>query len=187
MSNTAASESVLHHRHLKVEGISIHVVQGGSPSNPAVLFLHGWPQSWATFEHLMIGLTSDTHVVAIDLPGIGDSETPLPSNDKKSLAKCVSGVISGLELQDVTLVGHDIGGQIVYAYLKSFPGELQRAVIMNVVVPGVHPWAEVRRDPNIWHFAFHSVPELPEEISSRERSYLLRLFLRRHIWQTRCR
>jgi hypothetical protein len=35
---------------------------------------------------------------------------------------------------------------------------------MNVVVPGVDHWSEVKRNPNIWHFAFHAVPELPEKL-----------------------
>ncbi len=88
----------------------------------------------------------------------------MPSNDKKSLAKCVSGVIKRMELQTVTLVGHDIGGQIVYAYLHEYPGELRQAVIMNVAVPGIDPWSELKRNPNIWHFAFHAVPDLPERL-----------------------
>lgn len=172
MSTTVASDSTLYHRNVNIEGISIHVVQGGSRNNPAVLFLHGWPQNWAAFEKIMIGLTSDAHVIAIDLPGIGGSETPMSSNDKKSLTRCVSGVISTLELQAVTLVGHDIGGQIVYAYLKTYPGELRQAVIMNVAVPGVDPWSEVKRSPNIWHFAFHAVPELPERlVQGKEATY----------------
>jgi pimeloyl-ACP methyl ester carboxylesterase len=44
--------------------------------------------------------------------------------------------MKGLELQNVTLVGHDVGGMVVYAYLHTYPDELRRAVIMNVAVPG---------------------------------------------------
>jgi pimeloyl-ACP methyl ester carboxylesterase len=67
-------------------------------------------------------------------------------------------------LQNVTLVGHDIGGMVVYVYLHAYPGELHRAVIMNVAVPGIDPWSEVTRNPHIWHFAFHAVPELSEQL-----------------------
>ena len=65
-------------------------------------------------------------------------------------------------MTDVTLAGHDAGGQIVYAYLHAYPEDLARAVIMNVAIPGLDPWDEVKRNPHIWHFAFHAVPELPE-------------------------
>ena len=52
----------------------------------------------------------------------------------------------------------------MYAYLHAYPGELRRAIIMNVAVPGIDPWSEVRRNPYIWHFGFHAVPGLPEEL-----------------------
>jgi pimeloyl-ACP methyl ester carboxylesterase len=41
---------------------------------------------------------------------------------------------------------------------------LHKAVIMNVVIPGISPWSEVERNPHIWHFAFHAVPGLPEKL-----------------------
>jgi pimeloyl-ACP methyl ester carboxylesterase len=72
----------------------------------------------------------------------------------------------------VTLVGHDVGGQIVFAYLHAFPCELARAVMMNIAVPGVEPWDEVERNPHIWHFAFHKVPGLPEQlVADHQRAY----------------
>jgi len=112
----------------------------------------------------MDALRNDARVIAIDLPGIGLSEMPAPSNDKRTLARCVRGLIRALGLADVTLVGHDIGGQIAHAYLHAFPGELKRAVLMNIVIPGVEPWSKVVRNPHLWHFAFHTVPELPETL-----------------------
>ena len=53
---------------------------------------------------------------------------------------------------------------IVYAYLHAYPETLQRAVIMNVVIPGLEPWSDVVRNPHIWHFAFHAIPTLPETL-----------------------
>ncbi len=39
---------------------------------------------------------------------------------------------------------------------------VQRVAILETVIPGVDPWEDVIRNPYIWHFAFHSTPELPE-------------------------
>jgi hypothetical protein len=50
----------------------------------------------------------------------------------------VHGLIESMKLPAVALVGHHVGG---YAYLKAYPDELQKAVIMNVAVPGVDPWS----------------------------------------------
>jgi pimeloyl-ACP methyl ester carboxylesterase len=68
-------------------------------------------------------------------------------------------------------VGQDVGGMIAYSYLRAFQ-DLTRAVIMDVVVPGVGPWEEVLRNPYIWHFAFHSIPGLPERlVQGRQHEY----------------
>jgi len=72
-------------------------------------------------------------------------------------------LIVTMGLRDVTLVGQDVGGMIVYAYRRMYE-DIARAVIMDVVIPGVDPWNEVLRNPYIWHFALHSIPNLPEEL-----------------------
>lgn len=112
------------------------------------------------------------HCVALDLPGIGDSETPPRANDKCTLAGYVHRVIDQLGLRDVTLVGHDAGGMIVYAYLHAFPDTVARAAILDVVIPGIDPWSDVIRNPQIWHFGFHAIPDLPERmVAGREAAY----------------
>jgi pimeloyl-ACP methyl ester carboxylesterase len=50
--------------------------------------------------------------------------------------------------------------------MRAFPGDLARAALLNIVIPGVDPWDEVERNPRLWHFAFHAVPELPELLVS---------------------
>ena len=172
MTRDGSAGAPLRHRQVQAEHLSIHVVEGGAPSKPAVLFVHGWPESSAAFEQVMIQLSDEAHVVAMDLPGVGGSPTPPPSGDKRTLARCLRGVIDALGLTDVSLVGHDVGGQIVFAFLHGFPRIARRAAIMDVAIPGVDPWSEVRRNPSIWHFAFHAVPELPERlVAGRQAEY----------------
>jgi pimeloyl-ACP methyl ester carboxylesterase len=150
---------------------SIHTVTAGPPDAPALVLLHGWPESWATWREL-ISLAAPTHrVVAIDLPGVGGSSRGGTSGSKAGLARVVRGLVDVLDLADITLVGHDIGGMVTYAYLREFP-DLPRAVIMDVPVPGVDPWDDFVRAPFLWHFALHAVPELPEQlVTDRQPSY----------------
>lgn len=150
------------HRQLDVDGLSIHVAEAGEPGRPAAFFVHGWPESWSAFERVMAALSSDAHVIAMDLPGIGASVTSPPWSDKRTLATYVHGIMERLALHGVTLVGHDVGGMIVYAYVRASLGRVDRAVIMNTAIPGVDPWPEVKQNPHIWHFGFHAVPTLPE-------------------------
>lgn len=157
-------KTVFTHSKVVVKDIPIHVVEAGSTSKATVFFIHGWPTCWLEFETVMMALSDDYHVVAIDLPGIGASEVPLQSYSKRNIAEYILGVMDTLNLSDVTLAGCDIGGQVTYAFLKNFPDRISRAVIMNVAIPGVEPWDAVKSNPYIWHFAFHSIPQLPETL-----------------------
>ncbi|HEY6510825.1 MAG TPA: alpha/beta hydrolase [Burkholderiaceae bacterium] len=162
MTTVAASPSAFQRRQVAVDNILIHVVEHGDPARPATLFLHGWPQDWSAFERVMLAMGEGRHLVAIDLPGIGLSEGGLPTSDKRTIARCVRQLVDVLHLREVTLVGHDVGAQIVFAYLHLFADDVSRAVLMNAAVPGIDPWSQVMRSPKAWHVGFHAVPELPD-------------------------
>jgi pimeloyl-ACP methyl ester carboxylesterase len=148
------------------------MAEWGTVGKPALVLLHGWPQNWTAFAAVMTVLAPEVHGVALDLPGIGGSMTPLDSSDKRTIARHVRAVVESLKLSEVTLAGHDVGGMIAYAYLHAYPDELERAAILNVAIPGVDPWGDVVRNPHIWHFAFHAVPDLPERlVSGRQAEY----------------
>jgi pimeloyl-ACP methyl ester carboxylesterase len=105
----------------------IHVVEAGpEQSEGTLLFLHGWTEDWSEFEQVMSLAAAETRAVAIDLPGIGASRTPLPSGEKSLIASYVSGLIDTLSLENVTLVGHDAGGMVAYACLRRMPGTSHR-------------------------------------------------------------
>lgn len=161
--STRSTPTFFGHRTITVSGADIHVVEGG-PTDAAhtLFFLHGWPADWSSFARVM-SLAADGHrVVAIDLPGIGGSTTRIVSGEKSLIARYVLGVIDALGLRAPTLVGHDAGGMVAYAALRLFGERLSSAVILSTVIPGLDPWEDVRRNPYIWHWGFHAVPELPE-------------------------
>jgi pimeloyl-ACP methyl ester carboxylesterase len=156
---------------IEIGNSSIHVVSAGDPGAAAYVFVHGWPESSLAWQGVMALAAPEAHVVALDLPGIGGSTGDPTDGSKQALAEVVHGVIAALGLRDVTLVGHDCGGMVTYAYLRAYD-DLRGAVIMDTVVPGVDPWDEVLRNPYIWHFALHAVPGLPELlVQGRQRAY----------------
>src|SRR3546814_5313599 len=88
------------------------------------------------FEQLMELLQNDYHMVAIDLPGIGQTES-IASTTKLSIAKFIKNLLDVLGLKNIVLVGHDVGGMVCYAFIKHFSEYLSKAVIMCTAVPGV--------------------------------------------------
>jgi pimeloyl-ACP methyl ester carboxylesterase len=163
------------HQQINVGGTSIHVAMAGDPANQAVLFLHGYPENWAAFEGVMQLLKDNYYVFAIDLPGIGKSE-PTGAGDKRQMADVINRLIQAMELENIVLVGHDIGGMATYAFIKHFPEKLFKAIMLDTAIPGVAPWEEVKRNPYIWHFAFYAVPELPEILTTGKQRALFDYF-----------
>ena len=117
-------------------------------------------------------LSKKFYTVAIDLPGIGESKGSLNSYAKENIADYILELINVLNLKNIILVGCDAGGQIVYSCIKNFQEKLSGAIIMNVVIPGVSPWNTIKNNPYIWHFRFHLINDLPENlVSGREEIY----------------
>lgn len=163
---------MLKHTEIAVSNGSLHMVEAGIPQKSAVLFLHGWPENWRAFESVVKLADEHVYALAVDLPGIGNSKMGNAPSTKRDIADYIHEFVEKMGLKHLTLVGHDVGGQIVYSYLHSYANELDGAVIMNVVVPGVKPWEDVIRNPYIWHFGFHAVRNLPEIlVTGKERPY----------------
>lgn len=142
-------------------GARLHVIEAGDPDAPPFLLLHGYPQSAAEWHAVMVAAAGDARMIAVDLPGIGGSLPAAGGGAKVALADIVHRLVSALKLKGTTLVGHDAGGMVAYAYLRRHT-DVERVVIVETVIPGVDPWEEVIRNPYVWHFAFHAIPELPE-------------------------
>ncbi|HZC47649.1 MAG TPA: alpha/beta fold hydrolase [Nitrososphaeraceae archaeon] len=83
-----------YHHMASVNGIQLHYVIGGQ-GDPVVL-LHGWPQSWYEWRHVMPALANNYTVIAPDLRGFGDSSKPVTGYDGKTTAEDIYQLISQL-------------------------------------------------------------------------------------------
>jgi pimeloyl-ACP methyl ester carboxylesterase len=164
-------EGGFRHQQVTVGDADIHVVEAGDPGAPPFVFLHGWPESSRTWAQIMTLAAGSARAIAIDLPGVGESAGAATDGSKRQIAGVVDQFLSVMGLTGVTLVGHDIGGMVTYAYLRAYQG-IDRAVIMDVPLPGVAPWEEFVRSPFLFHFALHAVPDLPERlVQGRQADY----------------
>lgn len=171
------------HRFATVDGIRLHHVVGGKDDGDAVVLLAGFPESWFAWRKIMPVLARSHRVVAPDLPGQGDSDRPLAGYDTQSLATAVHGLLQQIGLTRYALVAHDVGAWVAYPYAALFGDEVGRLVLMDAGIPGITLPDALPHAPDkawrTWHFAFHTIPDLPEAlIAGREREYL-DWFLRR--------
>ena len=171
------------HRFETVGGVRLHYVTGGKPDGDVVVLLAGFPESWFAWRKLMPLLSPAYRIIAPDLPGQGDSDRPLGGYDTQTLATSVHGLLQQLGIGDYALVAHDVGAWVAYPYAALFGNEVRRLVLMDAGIPGITLPDALPSAPDrawrTWHFAFHSLPDLPEMlIAGREPAYL-DWFLRR--------
>src|SRR5687768_12615744 len=102
------------HHMASVNGIQLHYVIGGQ-GDPVVL-LHGWPETWYAWHHVMPALAKNYTVIVPDLRGLGDSSKPVTGYDGNTTAEDIFQLISQLGFNKIFLAAHDIGSQTAYSY-----------------------------------------------------------------------
>jgi pimeloyl-ACP methyl ester carboxylesterase len=164
---------------VSVNGTSIHYVRGGS--GPAILLIHGFPEDWYEFHHLMPVLAKRFTVIAVDLRGVGDSAAAPDGYDAANLAEDLHQLAEHLQLKKIYIVGHDVGGMVAYAFLRKYPETLRGAMILDVAIPGLEPWDKVKNDSTVWHIRFHQT-DLPEKLVAGRQVDYFRYFLGKELF-----
>jgi len=155
------------------EGADIFVRSGGS--GPVVLLIHGYAENSDSWAPLAADLMKDHTVVVPDLRGIGRSSKSERGYDKKTQAKDMRAVVTGLGFDKTFVVAHDIGNMVAYAYAALYPEKVERLVVMDAPIPGIEPWNEILLNPGVWHFNFHG-PDAERLVAGRERIYFDRIW-----------
>ena len=156
-----------------VNGVRLHYRISGAGS-PVVL-LHGYAQTGHMWTPLTPSLAKRHTVIVPDLRGAGDSGKPESGYDKKTLAADIHALTASLGFDRATIVGHDIGLMVAYAYAAQFREATERVVLMDAFLPGIGNWKDVWLMRDLWHFHFYG--EVPLAlVQGRERIYF------EHFW-----
>lgn len=167
--STSAAPAITHH-FAEVGDVMMHYVTAGN--GPPLVLLHGWPQTWYEWRHVIPALAAQHTVIAPDLRGLGDSSRPLTGYDKRTVANDVWRLLTEkLGFRRFGLVGHDWGGPTSFALASQHPEAVERLCIIDVVIPG--DGGDFSEGGRRWHHQFHITPDLPEAlVAGRERIYL---------------
>src|SRR5256885_1160757 len=155
------------------EAADIFVRWGGK--GPVVVLIHGYAENSDSWVPLAADLMKDHTVVVPDLRGIGKSSKPEGGYDKKTQAKDIRAVVTGLGFDKSFVVAHDIGNMVAYAYSATYPDKVLRLVVMDAPIPRIEPWSEILLNPGVWHFNFHG-PDAERLVAGRERIYFDRIW-----------
>jgi pimeloyl-ACP methyl ester carboxylesterase len=130
------------------------LVEHGSGTIPLVL-LHGWPQTSYAWRHVTPLLAPDCHTLAYDLPGVGSSAPAIDRFDKWSISGDLHASLGQRGVQRPLVVGHGVGAQVAYAYLRRYPTQVRGVMLLDTPIAGVGGWEDLFTSSAFWHIGFH--------------------------------
>jgi len=86
-----------------------------------IVLLHGFLESLEIFEEFSAKLSKGFRVIAIDLPGHGQTPNVGYIHSMELMAQCVKEVMDQLHLKKYVVVGHSMGGYVALAFAELFP------------------------------------------------------------------
>ena len=117
------------------DGLRIHVALAGPEDAPPLLMVHGWPQHWWAWRHVIPALSARYRIIAADLRGHGWSDAPPKGYDKAQLATDMLALLDRLGIEKVTWLGHDWGAFSGFLAALRAPERFERFVPLGVPAP----------------------------------------------------
>ncbi|KAK6810723.1 hypothetical protein RU639_013571 [Aspergillus parasiticus] len=113
----------------------IHGVQGGS--GPAILLIHGFPQTYHAWHHIVDKLSLHYRVIALDLRGYGASSKPAGSDShieysKSVMARDCMTVMTYLGYSQFFVCGHDRGARVAHKLCVDYPRAVRKAIFLDI-------------------------------------------------------
>ena len=120
-------------------GPRLHWAEQGDPDGEAVLFLHGWPDSWFSFSRVLSLLPAHLRALAVDQRGFGDSDRPASGYGIPDLAADAVAFLDALAVGRATLVGHSFGSFVARHVAIEWPERVARVVLVGTGFSGTNP------------------------------------------------
>ncbi|MBT9504002.1 MAG: alpha/beta hydrolase [Burkholderiaceae bacterium] len=175
--NAAAIEAAV--KRVNVGGLEFPVLDIGS--GPAVLLLHGFPDTHALWRKQVGPLVAAGYrVVAPDLRGFGDAPRPQAIADYHPglILGDVIGLLDVLSINQARVVGHDWGAVVSWLLAMHFPDRVERLMVMSVGAPGNPLFYAIEQREKSWYTLFFQFEGVAEEALQRDNWALLRGMMR---------
>jgi pimeloyl-ACP methyl ester carboxylesterase len=155
------------HRTVDARGVRFHVAEAGAGT--PLLLVHGWPQHWWVWRRVVPLLAPHARLLMLDLRGFGWSDAPRDGYDKQTMTDDVLAVADALELERVSIVGHDWGAWIGFLAALSAPSRVERLVALSIPPPFGRP--SPRALVETWRLTYQlalAAPAVGERLAASE-------------------
>jgi non-heme chloroperoxidase len=136
-------------------GVQMHYVERGHGNGHVIIFLHGYTDSWRSFERNLPLISGKFHLYALDQRGHGDSSRPACCYTQADFSADVAAFMNALNIQKATIVGHSMGSFIAHKFAVEHPQRVERLVLIggaptmagNEVIAGLNDFVQTLEDP----------------------------------------
>ena len=118
-------------RRVMAEGREVNLIDSGASEKPVMVFIHGLSGTWQNWL-LNIPAFLDSHrVIALDLPGFGESPMPREKISIQGYARIVDELLGALGVESAVVVGNSMGGFVAAELALSFATRVERLVLVS--------------------------------------------------------
>ena len=157
MSDCIPHVAGVEHEFVDAGGLRTHVALAGE--GPPVLLMHGWPQHWFLWRDVIPRMAPHARVVAPDFRGFGWTDEPRTGYRKDQLKRDILALLDELELDQVTIAGHDWGGYVGFLLAREHSERVKSFLALNALPPW--PSRDRRAALDAWRFLYMPVLALP--------------------------
>ena len=116
-------------------GPRLHYAKRGDTAGEAIIFLHGYSDSWYSYSRVLPLLSPEHHAFAPDQRGHGDSDKPQCCYTTDDYAADVDAFMDAVGVDEATLVGHSTGALFAQRVALSYPHRVSRLVLVGAQTP----------------------------------------------------
>jgi haloacetate dehalogenase len=148
---------------------------------PAVLLLHGFPETHYCWRRVAPALSQRHTVVVTDLRGYGSTTAPAGGPEgqgfsKREMALDLVELMDALGFKRFAVVGHDRGARVAYRMALDHPASVEKLAVLNIV-PTLDQFERMTHSPSLgywpWFLLAQPAP-FPERLIAAESEHVLR-------------
>jgi non-heme chloroperoxidase len=116
-------------------GVRLHYAERGDPKGEAIVFLHGYSDSWFSFSRVLSLLAPSYHAFALTQRGHGDSDKPQCCYTPDDFSADIDAFMDAVGIEEATVVGASTGALFAQRAALSYPRRVSRLVLIGAQTP----------------------------------------------------